>query len=36
MELESLPTFRQRWDDDGGLRGFQTYTQNLLALSSDG
>lgn len=36
MELESLPTFRQRWDDNGGLGGFQTYIQNLLGLSSDG
>jgi hypothetical protein len=36
MELESLPTFRQRWNDDGGLGGFQTYIQDLLALSSDG
>lgn len=35
MELESLPTFRQRWDDDGGLEGFQTRIQNLLMLSSD-
>ncbi|ELS50092.1 hypothetical protein C789_114 [Microcystis aeruginosa FACHB-905 = DIANCHI905] len=33
MELEKLPTFRQRWDDDGGLGGFQTYIQNLLGLS---
>lgn len=36
MELESLPTFRQRWDDDGGLEGFQTRIQNLLTLSNDG
>jgi hypothetical protein len=36
MELESLPIFRQRWDDNGSLGGFQTYIQNLLALSSDG
>jgi hypothetical protein len=36
MELESLRTFRQRWDDDGGLGGFQAYIQDLLALSSDG
>ncbi|MCZ8120618.1 MAG: hypothetical protein O9295_21870 [Microcystis sp. LE18-22.4A] len=35
MELEKLPTFRQRWDDDGGLGGFQTYIQNLLGLSSN-
>lgn len=34
MELESLPTFKQHWDD-GGLGGFQTCIQNLLALSSD-
>ncbi|WP_046662756.1 hypothetical protein [Microcystis aeruginosa] len=33
MELEKLPTFRQRWNDDGGLGGFQTYIQNLLGLS---
>jgi hypothetical protein len=36
MELENLPTFKQRWDDNGGLGGFQTYMQNLLGLSSDG
>ena len=35
MELEKLPTFRQRWDDDGGLGGFQTYIRNLLGLSSN-
>jgi hypothetical protein len=35
MELESLPTFRQRWNDNGGLRGFQSCIQNLLDLSSD-
>jgi hypothetical protein len=33
--LEKLPTFRQRWDDDGGLGGFQTYIRNLLGLSSN-
>lgn len=36
MELESLPTFRQRWDDNGGLIGFQTHIQGLLTLPSDG
>jgi hypothetical protein len=30
MELESLPTFKQRWDNNGGLGGFQTCIQNLL------
>ncbi|NCR53111.1 MAG: hypothetical protein GPJ10_06670 [Microcystis aeruginosa L211-07] len=35
MELEKLPTFRQRWNDDGGLGGFQTYIQNLLGLSNN-
>jgi hypothetical protein len=36
MELEGRPTFRQRWNDNGGLGGFQSCIQNLLDLSSDG
>ncbi len=30
MELESLPTFRQRWDNDGGLLAFQEHIQQTL------
>lgn len=30
MKLEDLPTFKQRWDHDGGLGGFQTHIQNLF------
>jgi len=36
MELENLRTFKERWDNDSGLRGFQNHIQGLLALSSDG
>ena len=36
MELETLPTFKQRWDNDNGLQGFQSHVQGLLALSSSG
>lgn len=36
MELESLPTFTNHWDTKGGLIGFQTHIQSLLALPSDG
>jgi hypothetical protein len=25
-----LPTFKSRWDHDGGLKGFQTHIQSLL------
>lgn len=28
MELESLPTFRQRWDGNGGLIEFQAHIQS--------
>jgi hypothetical protein len=30
MELESLPTFRQRWYNDGGLLAFQKHIQQTL------
>ncbi|AFY41975.1 hypothetical protein [Nostoc sp. PCC 7107] len=30
MKLDELPTFKSRWDIDGGLKGFQTHIQNLL------
>jgi hypothetical protein len=30
MELESLPTFKQRWDNDGGLFAFQKHIQQTL------
>lgn len=36
MELENLPTFKQRWDNDNGLQGFQSHVQGLLALSNSG
>lgn len=36
MELEALPTFKQRWDNNGGLESFQVHIQSLLPLSSNG
>ncbi|MDB9458227.1 hypothetical protein PN480_07145 [Dolichospermum circinale CS-1225] len=32
MKLEELPTFKDRWDKDGGLEAFQTHIQSLLEL----
>ena len=33
MELETLPTFRQCWDSDGGLGTFQEHVRDLFKLS---
>lgn len=35
MELRTLPSFNQRWDNDGGLAGFQSNIQSLLTLLSN-
>jgi len=33
MELETLRTFKQRWDNNGGLGAFQEYVRDLFKLS---
>jgi hypothetical protein len=33
MELETLRTFKQRWDNKGGLGAFQEYVRDLFKLS---
>jgi hypothetical protein len=33
MELGTLPTFKQRWDSDGGLGAFQEYVRDLFTRS---
>ena len=33
MELETLRTFKQRWDNNGSLGAFQEYVRDLFKLS---
>jgi hypothetical protein len=33
MELETLPTFKQRWDSNGGLKKFQEHVHSQLDLT---
>jgi len=35
MKLEDLPTFKARWDKDGGLKAFQTHIFHSFLLLKD-